>query len=195
MPTVVSKQRILKFGRHASAAGMLMVVALFLLLLLPSVLPAQESPKTYQTKYATISYTEDKDLHTFTRNTGSGFSFLRESSEQNPLLAKTQVDKMVETIFSLLDMVPPNFHFGINIYRTQGEVTAAFYRVSGRGAAPVAFYAHQTRSIAIAVDSITDGILVHEIAHAVISAYFPVPPPARMQEILAQHMDKNIRDN
>jgi hypothetical protein len=181
-----------------------MAFALVLPLFLPPALRAQELPKTYQTRYAAISYAEEKDLHIFTRNTGSGLSFLRENPERNPLLAKTQVDKIVETICSLLDMHPPNLRFSITLYRTQEEVTTAYYRASGganaykaqsmTGAAPIAFYSHRTRNIAVAIDNITDGILGHEITHAIISAYFVTPPPARMQEILAQYMDKHFRD-
>jgi hypothetical protein len=204
-PEAASKQGVLKTrGRRAGKAGSLPVIAV-LLLLLPQAIPAQESPKVYQTKYAAISYVEEKDLHTFTRNTASGFSFLRESPERNPLLVRTQVDKIVETIFSLLDMHPLNLRFGITLYRTKEEVSIAYYKASEganayngqrtANAAPIAFYSHRTRNIAVATDNITDGILAHEIAHAVISAYFAVPPPARMQEILAQYMDKHFRDN
>ena len=115
---------------------------------------------------------------------GRGLSFLRENPEKNPLLAKTRVDKIVETICSLLDMHPPNLRFGITLYRTQSEVTSAYYRASGTanaynahgaaGAAPIAFYSHGPRNIAVAIDNITDNILAHEIAHAIISAYFVI---------------------
>ena len=176
-------------GRRAGVAWALMAFALFL----PPALPAQESSKTYETRYAAISYAEAKDLYTFTRNIGSGMSFLWESPEHNPLLAKTQVDKIVETICSLLDMYPPTLRFGITLYRTQAEVSAEYWSLGMTGAAPIAFYAHRTRNIAVAVNSITNGILAHEIAHAVISAYFVTPPPPRMQEILAQYMDKHLR--
>jgi hypothetical protein len=180
------------------------LVFLIFLFLLPTPLPAQESLKTYQTRYATITYAQEKDLYNFTRNTGTGLSFLRESQEKNPLLAKTQVDKIVETICSLLDMHPPNLHFGITLYQNQSEVTTAYYRVSSAttngyannttDTAPIAFYAHNTRNIAVAIDNITDYILAHEIAHAIISAHFVPPPPHRMQEILCQYMDKYFRE-
>lgn len=107
-----------------------MAVALFLPLFLPPALPAQESSKTYETRYAAISYAEVKDLYTFTRNIGSGLSSLWESPEQNPLLARTKVDKIVESVCSLLDMYPPNLRFGIILYRTQSEVTTAYNLIS-----------------------------------------------------------------
>jgi hypothetical protein len=63
------------------------------------------------------------------------------------------------------------------------------------GAVPVAFYSHGSRTIVISIDDITDRILAHEIAHAVICAYFLPPPPVRMQEILAQYVDKHLWDD
>jgi hypothetical protein len=187
-------------GSAGSAA--LLILALCLTILRPAALPAQETGRSYQTQYATLLYTDEKDLHAFTRNTGSGLSLFRESPERNPLLAKAQLDKMVETICSLMDMYPVNFRFTVTLYRTQAEVTTAYHRASAganayrqAGAAPIAFYAHATRSIAVAVNNVTDGILAHEIGHAVISAYFSTPPPGRMQEILCQYLDKHFRDN
>jgi hypothetical protein len=117
-----------------------------------------------------------------------------ESPEQNPLLAKTRVDKIVETVSSLLDMHPLELHFTISLYRTQGEVAAAYKALGMLSAAPVAFYSHGSRTIVVSIDDITDRILAHEIAHAVICAYFGLPPPVRMQEILAQYVDKHLWD-
>lgn len=191
-------------GHHGVTSSLLFIIAISLTFSMKPAVAAQESEKTYQTKYVAIFYEEVKDLHTFTRNIGSGFSFSRGNPEKNPLLAKTQVDKIVETICSLLDMYPPNLRFDITLYRTQAGVTGAYHRALGTAkaykahgaadAAPIAFYSHGPRNIAVAIDTITDNILAHEIAHAVISAYFVTPPPARMQEILAQYMDKHFEN-
>jgi hypothetical protein len=192
-------------GHLCRATAVFLIIAIYISFSLPVTVAAQDADKTYQTKYVTITYADEKDLHTFTRNIGSGgLSFLRENPEKNPLLAKTRVDKIVETICSLLDMHPPNLRFGITLYRTQSEVTTAYHRASGTanaynahgstGAAPIAFYSHGPRNIAVAIDNITDNVLAHEIAHAIISAYFVTPPPARMQEIQAQYMDKHFED-
>lgn len=155
---------------------------------------ADEANQTYKTQYVTISYADEKDLHTFTRNIATGLSFLRESPESNPLLAKTRIDKIVEAVCAILDMHPLNLNFGIVLYKTQAEVTGAFRGMGGRGSAPVAFYSHGTRSISVSIGNITDRILAHEIAHAVICIYFGVPPPSRMQEVLAQYVDRHLWD-
>lgn len=100
----------------------------------------------------------------------------------------------METVSSILDMHPLNLQFGITLYKTQAEVAAAYRAMGMFGPAPVAFYFHGTRKIAVAIDNITDRIIAHEIAHAVLCVYFGAPPPGRMQEVLAQYVDKHLWD-
>lgn len=170
------------------------IIAFFLFASLPSALLAQEPAKIYKTQYAGISFTDDKDIHTFTVNIGTGISFLGESPEKNPLLAKNRVDRIVDGVCKILDMRPLNLQFGIVLHKTQAEVSAAYRATGMMGPSPIAFYSHRTRSIAVMIENITDRILAHEIAHAVICVYFGVPPPANMQEILAQYVDKHLWD-
>jgi len=167
---------------------------LFLLVSPPPALLAQDLLQTYKTQYTKISFIDEKDLHTFTINIGTGLSFLRDNPEQNPLLVKNRVDKLVETVCSILDMHPLNLQFGITLYRTQSEIAAAYRKTGMFGHSPLAFYSHGNRTIAVVAEKITDGILAHEIAHAVLCIYFGAPPPARMQEVLAQYVDKHLWD-
>ncbi|MDA8125832.1 MAG: hypothetical protein M0009_11680 [Deltaproteobacteria bacterium] len=167
-------------------------VFLFLSLSAPAFLGAEEGAKTYQTQYAAIISASEADRYVFTRNIGSGLSFLGESPERNPSLSKSRVDKIVETVSALLDMHPPKLQFTISLYKTGAEVAAAYRALGMLGKAPVAFYSHRSRTISVAIDDITDRILAHEIAHAIICAYFNPPPPARMQEILAQYVDLHL---
>jgi len=159
-----------------------------------STLQAQDRSKTYQTTYASIAFGNDKDFYTFTKNIGSGLSFLSESPEKNPLLAKNRVDKIVEMARSLLDMHPVNLRFNIALCRTKGELLAAYRSLGMLGTVPRSFYYHRNRTIFINIDDISDRILAHEIAHTIICAYFGMPPPSRMQEILAQYVDKHLWD-
>jgi hypothetical protein len=195
MPQIISKpltpnrtKRLVSLLVRCAAVSL----GLALLLFRPPVLSAQTGVKTYQTTYALVQYQNDKDLFTFTRNIGSGLSFLRENPEKNPLLAKNRVDRIVDMVSGLLDMHPPNLHFSIQLFRTQAELDTAWRNQGMMGSAPMAFYAHATRSIAVSLDNITDRILAHEIAHAIICHYFGTPPPMRMQEVLAQYVDKHL---
>jgi hypothetical protein len=177
----------------ARPLGIAIGACLVLLLGCPFPLLAQATrSQNYSTVYATIRYDKAEDLYRFTRNIGSGISFLGESPEHNPLLAKKRVDKIVDKVMALLDMRSPNFHFSIYLCRTPAEVETAYRRTGMAGPVPEAFYAHANRSITLLPDTINDGMLAHEIAHAVISAYFGTPPPARMQEVLAQYVDSHL---
>ena len=63
------------------------------------------------------------------------------------------------------------------------------------GTPPVAFYSHGMAGIYLTTERLNAGILAHEIAHAVINAYFVTPPPAKMQEILSQYVDRHLNDS
>ncbi len=56
----------------------------------------------------------------------------------------------------------------------------------------IAFYNHKTESVTVYADRVTDGVLAHEIAHAVINSYFDVPPPEKIQEILTHYVDRYL---
>ncbi|MFO7667334.1 MAG: hypothetical protein R6V76_11985, partial [Desulfobacterales bacterium] len=174
--------------------GLFLLIVSFLPVFLPPALLAQDLLKTYKTQYTNISFADEIDLHTFTINIGTGLSFMSDNPEKNPLLVKNRVDKIVETVCSILDMHPLKLQFGITLYKTEADIAAA-YRKTGRFShSPVAFYSHGNRSIAVVSEKINDRVLAHEVAHAVLCIYFGAPPPARMQEVLAQYVDKHLWD-
>ena len=76
-------------------------------------------------------------------------------------------------------MYPDNFHIKISLYPQYKE-------------GMVALYSHKTKSITVYADRVTDGVFAHEIAHAVICNYFSEPPPRKIQEILAQYVDRYL---
>lgn len=152
-------------------------------------------PKSFGTKYATICYTNEKSLEKFTKGIGKGTLFFSDGTEKNPSETGKKVDSIVDRVSKLLDMYPFDLHFNIQIYQNQKEVKSAYTRMapaSAFGRIPIAYYSHKIRTINVSVENISSGILAHEIAHAVINFYFPEPPPERMQEILAQYVDKHL---
>ncbi len=189
-PLTRNRTQALVFRCSHRAAWML---GLALLLAFPTALFAQTGG-VYHTSYADIRYASDKDLFAFTRNIGSGLSFLSESPEKNPLLARTRVDRIVDMVENLLDMRPPGLRFSIEIYHSKSDLDSAYHELGMMGSAPVAFYSHATRNISLSLNDITDRVLAHEIAHAVICRYFGTPPPMRMQEVLAHYVDQHLGD-
>ncbi len=136
---------------------------------------AADADKILQTRFAVIRYADEQQIGDLLwRITGK-----RVGLPDSAQLLKNRTDELVGRVEALLEMYPAPFHFTIQLQPHYD------------GGA-IAEYSHRTRSITVAVDRVTDGVLAHEMAHAVINAYFPVPPPEKAQEILAQYVDKHL---
>ena len=154
---------------------------------------AQEEWKAYETNCCTIQYSDDDHLRKFTLRIG-GFRFTSEGLDQRLSLLKPRIDEIMEKVQDALDMHPPDIRIKIFLHPDYRSLDKIFRQFTLTGKTPLAFYAHKTRSIYLDVSSITDGVLAHEIAHGVINFYFKTPPPAKMQEILAQYVDLHLWD-
>lgn len=150
-------------------------IILAILFFLPVSVLAQ-SEKTFITKYSTIHYSEDKDLDDFIWRLGGQ----RIDFSIDKTLASNRVDRIVDRVKAILDMQPDKFK--IDIYLHRGPLDKN----------KVAYYEHRNKSIYISVDYTTDGVLAHEVAHAIISQYFTPPPPSKIQEILTQYVDRYL---
>lgn len=140
--------------------------------------PAIAQEKVFQTDYTDIHYSSYETFCDFLwRISGDRYNLC-----EDPILAKSRIDRIVERVQSILDMHPDNFHIRIDLYPAyEGGLIAS--------------YSHKNRLLKIFTDRVTDGVLAHEVAHAVISMYFPQPPPKKIQEILTQYVDKHLWDD
>jgi len=144
-----------------------------LLNVLPPVLP--QDYKILKTVYSTVHYSDDGMLRDFMWRVGG----LRLAECADTALAESRIDRIVERVERVLDMYPKDFHVDIYLY-------------SGYEEGEIAFYSEDTASITVYVDRVTDGVLAHEISHAVMYEYFEVPPPRKVQEILARYADLHL---
>jgi len=128
-----------------------------------------------KTRYTSLHYGEDKVL--------SDFAWRISGQRLNPhadgSVIGNAVDRIAERVQALLDMFPDQFRVDIFIHPAYEE-------------GHTASYSHPQKEIRVYADRVTDGILAHEIAHAVINAYFTVSPPEKVQEILAQYVDQHL---
>lgn len=98
----------------------------------------------------------------------------------NPQPASIRIDRIVDRIQSILGVIPRDLRF--NIYLKRGTLKDDMK----------AYYDYKTKSIYISVDYASQGVLAHEIGHAIINKYFPSPLPSKVQEILMQYVDKYL---
>ncbi len=131
--------------------------------------------RVLRTERFDIVYSDENALSDFFwRISGKRFDSIEELT-----IAAPKVDSLLERVKSILDMYPEKLHITIEIYPEYKE---------GR----IASYSYKTGVIKVYADKITDGILAHEMAHAVICNYFRTCPPAKMQEILTQYVDRHL---
>ena len=142
---------------------------------MPSLFAAGSSRKM-ETRFATVHYADDAEIEDFLWR----ISGKRLGGEEAAELTRNRVDEIVERVESVLDMHPLALHFGI------------FLETESRGEGAIAYYSHESRSITALSNRITDGVLAHEIAHAVLNSYFGIIPPEKAQEILAQYVDQHL---
>ncbi len=155
-----------------------MIVTLALLaqmLLLPAPPAGAELDKSLKTKFATIYYNEDREIVDFSWR----MARMRLPFEDSALLTTNRVDAIIERVQRLLQMYPEHFHVEILLKRDHRN-------------GPIAFYSYMNRNITVFLDQVTDGVLAHELAHAVINAYYEEPPPEEAQEVLAQYVDRQL---
>jgi len=182
-------------GASRNAALLLIntLIAISALILLSPAAARAETiwQENYKTQQTTVYHNGEDALATFIMKVG-GRGKRNLPYARNPSTKQNSIDRIVYRVKTILDMHPVNFHFDIYIYPTYRELKRVYRGMGLMGRAPIAFYAHRSRAIYIALDRLNEGVFAHEVAHAVINRYFATPPPARMQEILAQYVDKYL---
>lgn len=154
---------------------------------------AEVQANAFETRYATIRYWDEADLIGFGKKTGAASIALVRDRDKALSLIKENTDRLVFRVKALLDM-HPEFHFNVSVLRSTEEVRDIYRELGMTGTPPIAFYSHKSHTIFLSPDRLSDGIFAHEVAHAVINFYFAPPPPPQVQEILAQYVDKHLRD-
>jgi hypothetical protein len=110
---------------------------------------------------------------------------------------ESELAEMLDTLFmqvcDILDMQLYSFQGNIKICQDSGQLNKIYNGLFNRGLTANSFYVYSFNTIYISMPEFKREILGHEIAHAIISHYFVVQPPIKIQEILAQYTEYNLR--
>ena len=178
-------------------------LCLFLPLLGRTIL-AQAEPsniqwEVLQTKYTIVHYQSSSDLRKLHQKVdfspGSwGLKGLFAKPDSHELRRKTKkiLDALYERVQEILDMRKRIKPVTIKVYRTKQQLQAAYYNAYGKPCQLRAWYIYETNTIYVTVEDIHEGILAHEMAHAVIDHYLVVRPPSSTAEILARYVDSHL---
>ncbi len=110
-----------------------------------------------------------------------------------------ELAQMLDTLFmqvsNILEMHLYSLNVNIKICKNNAELNDIYNRLfnsslGGRSS----FYVYTFNSIYVSEDALKPGIIGHEMSHAIISHYFVIPPPVKIQEVLSMYVEYNLRN-
>ncbi len=103
-------------------------------------------------------------------------------------------DTIFQRVEEVIDMHPPGVHVTVLVARNQGKIAGIHAARYGHGVDADAFYAFENNTIYAAYPELSESVLAHEMAHAIIDHYFGTRPPRKIEEMLAIYADENLRN-
>jgi hypothetical protein len=152
-----------------------------------------------QGEHFVIYYSPQSDLYGLIQelNIGPADRILVGKFKEGKVFDESQLADAVEALFlqtcDILDMHLYSFKGTIKICTNDAHLNRVYNNIFGRDIQSCSFYASSANIIYISGEHFTSGVLGHEIAHAVISMYFVVPPPQRAAEILSGYVEYELR--
>ena len=184
--------------------GAVIVIFLTVLLVTNGTLFCQKcnaaDKKVITTKYTTLVFQSEKDVAKFSRQIdfkgeggfGGFFSSPSPTEVRNNLIVK--IDALFERVQRILDMRKQMQKVRIQVYSSYDVLSQAYYQQFRQKCNVRAWYVYERNTIYINVDDVHEGMLAHEIAHAIIDHYLAVRPPRASAEILARYVDEHLFD-
>lgn len=110
------------------------------------------------------------------------------------VLLSDMLDTLFLRVSDILDMHIYSFQGDIKICSSQAQLEQIYSRLFNKSLNNQrSFYVYSLNTIYISADSFKREILGHEMAHAIISRYFVVMPPLKIQEVLAAYVEYQLR--
>ena len=148
-------------------------------------------------KYFSIYSCKNLDINELLSKLNFDYFLHFDSLSKNPDAPKNILTQTLDSLYlevsDILDIHIYSYHGNIKILPDKNGVNSAFKKYFGRDFPQRSFYFHQKNTIYISFPDLTLGMLGHEISHAIISHYFVVFPPAKMQEILCGYVEYSLR--
>ena len=105
-----------------------------------------------------------------------------------------RLDSLFGRAREILDMYPEVPRIKIKIFNNEDKLDELYQKLIGGRAWTKAFYVHFYRTIFTSGDTISDAVMAHEMAHAIIDSYYNSVPPPKVGEALASYIDMHISD-
>jgi len=188
-------------GRRRHREILKAALAGVLLIALQAVAWAQDPlTQKLETRRTIIRYQSLEDLSNFESavdySSGGGFGSLFASRPKgNDLLdaVSRKVDALYERVQEILDMRGTIPKVTLRVYPDRSALARAYQAFTGNSNLRIrAWYIYERNTVYLNVEDVHEGMIAHEIAHAIIDHYLTVRPPRATAEILARYVDEHL---
>ncbi|MFC1645705.1 hypothetical protein ACFL2Y_00805 [Candidatus Omnitrophota bacterium] len=157
--------------------------------------------KVIESKYCTVLLHPDVKIERVNKKVkirfysldGSRFSPKGKSVEEQ--LAE-KVERIFKKVERVLDMYPDKIRINLKIFKTQAQLDEEYAKIFGENdeMLRISYYIHKYSTIFTTEQAIREGVLAHEIGHAVTDHYFLVKPSEKIKELLSQYAEIHLEE-
>ncbi len=126
---------------------------------------------------------------------GGGLSSLFGSRSKNVTSEfANKVDLLFEKAQAILDMRKKMRKVRVRVYSNQSELEEAYWKIFKGRCNVRGWYVYEFNTVFLNVKDVHEGMLAHELGHAIIDHYLTVRPPRATAEILAKYVDLHLHE-
>ena len=114
------------------------------------------------------------------------------TSPETELAAKCDI--LFERAEEVLDMYPPGIHVTLKVVSSRDTISQVHEAQYDAGTDAPAIYLFESNTVYAWAKEISESVLIHEMAHCILDHYFQVRPPRKVEELLAMHVDAQMRE-
>ena len=107
-------------------------------------------------------------------------------------MAARKTDAIFMQAQAILDMKKHFNPVNIHLFPNTNALNNAFESIYGAECRLRAWYRFKNNTVYLNVQDLHEGMLAHELAHAIIDHYLTVRPPRQTAEILARYVDSHL---
>ena len=103
-----------------------------------------------------------------------------------------KADAVFQRVQNILGMQKKMDKVKINIYKSKAQLNKAYTALYKETCTIRAWYRHRNNTIYVNANDLHEGVLAHELAHAIVDHYLLVRPPRATAEIIARYVDSHL---
>ena len=175
---------------------LLCLVFFFGLFLIPGNVDA--APLIIPTKHTILSFNSEEDMIAFSDSIhfdanislAAIFNSPSAGDVKNDLIRK--VDLLFEKVQLILDMRKAMNKVTVRVVSNGEQLNEIWGKIYKNGNNPRGWFIFEHNTVYLNARDVHEGMLAHELAHAIIDHYLTVRPPRATAEILAKYVDMNL---